>query len=156
MQLFELLNPELIFLDVPGKTREEILKNIVEELSRKSDQIENPELFYQEVLEREKLGSTGIGEGVAIPHARTDAVKELILVFARTREPIDFAAEDKRPVRLLFLLAVPVKGLKSYLMTLARISRVVRKESVRTNLLKASSQEEVMRIIQKAETETNA
>ena len=156
MQLFELLNPDLIFLDVPGKTRDEVLKNIVEAISKKSTVIQNPEAFYREVLERERLGSTGIGEGVAIPHARTDAVKALVLTFARTRGPINFGAEDKQPVRLIFLLAVPVRGLKSYLMTLARISRVVRKESVRQRLLNAATPEEVIQIIRETETEVDA
>ncbi len=156
MQLYELLDPNLIFLDVPGKSRDEVLKNIVDEISKKSTAIQNPEAFYQEVLERERLGSTGIGEGVAIPHARTDAVRQLLLTFARTHDAVDFAAEDKRPVRLIFLLAVPIRGLKSYLLTLARISRVVRKESVRQKLLEAATPQKVIQIIHEAETEVEA
>jgi fructose-specific phosphotransferase system IIA component len=156
VQLFELLDPNLIFLDVPGDTREKVLKNIVAAISERSDVIQDPDAFYREVLEREKLGSTGIGEGVAIPHARTDAVRALVLTFARTAKPVDFAAEDKQPVRLIFLLAVPVHGLKSYLMTLARISRVVRKESVRKRLLDASSPDEIIQIIRGAEMEVEA
>ena len=154
--LFDVVNPDLIFLDVPGNNRENVLKNIVAALAEKSDAIKDPEIFYREVLEREKLGSTGIGEGVAIPHARTDAVRALVLTFARTAEPIDFAAEDKQPVRLIFLLAVPVRGLKSYLMTLARISRVVRKASVRQQLLEASDARQIIQIIHKAETAVDA
>jgi len=151
-----MLSPDMIFLDIPGKTKEEVIRELVNRITEKKAVLKNPDQFYEEVLERERLGSTGIGEGVAIPHARTDNVGKMIVVFARTRDAIDFNSDDKRPVRLLFMIAVPVRGLKSYLTTLAKISRIVRQEKVRRMLLEASSPEDVIRVIQMAEKEISS
>lgn len=153
MEISEMLSIEMIFLDVPGKTKEDVLRALIDRIIEKKEVFKDPDEFYEEVLERERLGSTGIGEGVAIPHARTDNVNEMIIVFARTANPINFNSDDKRPVRLLFMIAVPVRGLKSYLTTLAKISRIVRQEKVRQMLLKAASPDEVITVIQKAEKE---
>jgi len=155
VEISEMLSNEMIFLDIPGKTKEAVIRNLINRVTEKKAVFRDPNAFYEEVLERERLGSTGIGEGVAIPHSRTDNVKDMIIVFARTANPINFNSDDKRPVRLLFMIAVPVRGLKSYLTTLAKISRIVRQEKVRQMLLKAVSPDEVISIIQRAEKETS-
>jgi len=151
-----MLSKDMIFLDIPGKTKEDVIRELVNRIAQKKMVLKDSDQFFEEVLERERLGSTGIGEGVAIPHARTDNVEKIIIVFARTMKPVDFNSDDKRPVRLLFMIAVPVRGLKSYLNTLAKISRIVRQEKVRRMLLEASSPDDVIRVIQMAENEISS
>lgn len=153
MEISEMLSKEMVFLDIPGKTKEDVIRELVNRIARKKAVLKDADKFYEEVLERERLGSTGIGEGVAIPHARTDNVEKMIVVFARTAEPINFKSDDRRPVQLLFMIAVPVRGLKSYLTTLAKISRIVRQEKVRRMLLEASSPDDVIHVIQMVEKE---
>ena len=156
MEISGMLSKDMIFLDIPGKTKEDVIRELVNRIAQKKMVLKDSDQFFEEVLERERLGSTGIGEGVAIPHARTDNVEKIIIVFARTMKPVDFNSDDKRPVRLLFMIAVPVRGLKSYLNTLAKISRIVRQEKVRRMLLEASSPDDVIRVIQMAENEISS
>jgi len=156
LEISGMLSKDMIFLDIPGKTKEDVIRELVNRIAQKKMVLKDSDQFFEEVLERERLGSTGIGEGVAIPHARTDNVEKIIIVFARTMKPVDFNSDDKRPVRLLFMIAVPVRGLKSYLTTLAKISRIVRQEKVRRMLLEASSPDDVIRVIQMAENEISS
>ncbi|GBD93490.1 PTS system fructose-specific EIIABC component [bacterium BMS3Abin05] len=153
MEISEFVSEDLVLLDVQGKTKEEILKRVIENLVQKRVELKNPGRFYEEVLERERLGGTGIGGGVAIPHARTENVNRMIVTFSRIKEPVDFESEDRLPVRLIFLIAVPIRGLKSYLTTLAKISRMVRPEKAREMLLNAASPGEVISLIRQIETE---
>lgn len=103
--------------------------------------------FRNAVLEREKLGSTGIGSGIAIPHARTNSVNEVSIAFARSKKGIDFNSIDGDPVNLFFVLAAPVESGSAYLRLLARISRLLRYQDLIEDLKKAKSKEEVIALI---------
>lgn len=103
--------------------------------------------FVHAVLEREKLGSTAIGAGIAIPHARANTVKEVSIAFARSGKGIDFNSVDGDPVHLIFLLAAPVESGSLYLKLLARISRLLRYQDLIEDLRKAKTKEEVIQII---------
>lgn len=103
--------------------------------------------FRNAVLEREKLGSTGIGSGIAIPHARTNSVNEVSIAFARSKKGIDFNSIDGDPVNLFFVLAAPVEAGSAYLRLLARISRLLRYQDLIEDLKKAKSKEEVIALI---------
>ncbi|MCD6167137.1 PTS sugar transporter subunit IIA [bacterium] len=151
MRISDILNESRTFFDVPGKNKQELIVNIVERAAKASNEIKNVKKFTQEVLEREALGSTGIGDEVAIPHARTENVNQLLMAFARAKEPIDFEAEDGLPVRLIFLMGVPIKELKSYLNILAKLSRVIKIQKVRDVLSQTNDPKEVIEIIKLAE-----
>lgn len=103
--------------------------------------------FVNAVLEREKLGSTAIGAGIAIPHARANTVNEVSIAFARSGTGIDFNSADGDPVHLIFLLAAPVESGSLYLKLLARISRLLRYQDLIDDLKKATTKEEVIKII---------
>ncbi|MGM0598693.1 MAG: PTS sugar transporter subunit IIA [Candidatus Rifleibacteriota bacterium] len=103
--------------------------------------------FVSAVLEREKLGSTAIGAGIAIPHARANTVNEVSIAFARSGSGIDFNSVDGDPVHLIFLLAAPVESGSLYLKLLARISRLLRYQDLIEDLKKANTTEEVVKII---------
>jgi fructose-specific phosphotransferase system IIA component len=109
--------------------------------------VKNGEEFLQALAKRENLESTGIGNGIAIPHARTDSVKDLLLAFARSPEGVDFSSIDGKPSYLIFLIASPEEKKSEYIMALAKLSRLLRKHVVRNQLKGAGTPEEVMEII---------
>lgn len=99
------------------------------------------------LLEREKLGSTGIGEGIAIPHGKIRELKEVVAVFGRSPDGVDFDSMDGAPVQLFFLLMAPENSASTHLKALARISRLLKDRGFREELLQADSQEALFQII---------
>jgi nitrogen PTS system EIIA component len=104
-------------------------------------------LVHEAVLERERLGSTGVGEGVAIPHARIESLSRPVAGFARLLEPADFEAIDERPADLIFMLLAPTDSGADHLRALARAARVFRQERIRTALRQAQTSEAVLAIL---------
>ncbi|HVY88870.1 MAG TPA: PTS IIA-like nitrogen regulatory protein PtsN [Hyphomonadaceae bacterium] len=104
-------------------------------------------LVLEAVLEREKLGSTGVGEGVAIPHARIEGLRRPVGGFARLLEPADFEAIDEREADLVFMLLAPTDSGAEHLRSLARVARMFRQESIRASLRKAQTSEAVLAIL---------
>ena len=153
MKISDLMDEKLVFLDVPGNSRREVITRIVEKIAAATRELKHPEKFVNEVLDRERLGSTGIGDEVAIPHARTTLVDRILVAFARTEKPVDFEALDGKPVRYIFLMAVPIKELRSYLATLATISRLVKNKSLRKVFQTAQTSAELLNAIRDAEQE---
>src|SRR5215510_8258115 len=102
---------------------------------------------YEAVFEREKLGSTGVGEGVAIPHARIEGLKRPVGGFARLLEPADFEAIDEREADLVFMLLAPTDAGAEHLRALDRVARMFRQDSVRTALRQAQSPDAVLAIL---------
>jgi PTS system nitrogen regulatory IIA component len=107
----------------------------------------DPKEVFDAVLEREKLGSTGVGEGVAIPHARIESLKRPVGGFARLLEPADFEAIDERRADLVFMLLAPTDSGAEHLRALARAARVFRQESVRSALRQAQTADAVLAIL---------
>lgn len=106
-----------------------------------------PEAVFEGALERERLGSTGVGEGVAIPHVRSPDITEPMGVFARLAEPVDFEAIDDRPCDLVFLLLTPEAAGADHLRALSRVARLFRQDSVRTAIRKAESNEAIAAVL---------
>lgn len=103
--------------------------------------------IFDAVMERERLGSTGVGEGVAIPHARLEGLKAPLGAFARLASPVDFESLDDRPCDLVFMLLAPVSAGADHLRALAAVSRAFREPSIRAALRGAGTQEAVMSIL---------
>ena len=103
--------------------------------------------FVSAIVRRENMESTGIGLGVAIPHARTKAVSNIVLAFGLSDTGVDFSSLDGKPSHLIFLIAAPEEQKTEYIMTLARLSKLLRRDEVRIGLNKAGSPDEVMRVI---------
>ncbi|MEQ1608782.1 MAG: PTS sugar transporter subunit IIA [Hyphomonadaceae bacterium] len=102
---------------------------------------------HEAVLERERLGATGVGEGVAIPHARIETLSRPVGGFARLLEPADFEAIDERPADLVFMLLAPTDAGADHLRALARAARVFRQERIRSALRQAQTEEAVLAIL---------
>ena len=150
MKISELLDPNLIKLDIESQDKRDTLKEMVG-LMEGCSQIEDLKLFLDDVYAREKLGSTGIGEGIALPHARSKGVKNLIISFGRSLHGVDFDALDANPAHLIFLIGTPKEDVGNYLKTLAQLSRLLKKEYLRKKLLLAESKEDILNIFKEVE-----
>lgn len=150
MLLSELLTPARIRVPLLGRSKEELLQELVQLVSV-DEHVEDSAEVLRAVREREAVLSTGIGNGVAIPHGKSAAVPELCLAAGRTAEPVDFDALDGRPVSLFFLLVGPESAAGPHIKALSRISRLVRNDSVRDQLVAARTPEEFYHAMKKAE-----
>ncbi len=101
--------------------------------------------------EREELGTTGIGSGVAIPHGKLDDLDQMVIIVARSKEGVPFESADNKPVHVIFLLLAPDDAATQYLKTLAKISRVLRMEGVSQKILSAEGEEDIRAAIEEAE-----
>ncbi|MDZ7317198.1 MAG: PTS sugar transporter subunit IIA [candidate division KSB1 bacterium] len=146
MHLTDLLSPEVIKVPLAGKEKYEIIEELIGLLD-KAGRLENRDLALNAVVERERQMSTGMGDGIAIPHAKTDAVKELSIAFGITRHDVDFQAIDGKPVRLFFLLVGPTDQTALHLKMLSRISRLMHKKEFRDQLRTCMDAEEVLQVI---------
>lgn len=148
MRLSELFSADSIVLDLEPCGKEELLRNILENLdSRKL--IRDFEDVLHDIVERENVMSTGIGNGVAIPHAYTNGVDQLVAGFFRTREGIDFAALDGKDVDLFFIILGPKASRRNHIKVLAKISRLLNHEDFRAGLRSAQSSREVLDIFRR-------
>lgn len=148
--LTELLTPDRIKIPLTSGSKDELLRELVEIVG--SDQvIRDRDEVLRAVLEREAVLSTGIGNGVAIPHGKSPAVTELALAAGVTRDAVEFEALDGHPVRLFFLLVGPESAAGQHVKALSRISRLLRRDSFRSRLVSARTPEEFYEIIQEAE-----
>ncbi|OGC09100.1 hypothetical protein A2V82_01030 [candidate division KSB1 bacterium RBG_16_48_16] len=152
MRISDYINEKLIFLELEAKDKDSAIAAVVEKMSR-ANIFDNASSFLKEVKGREQLGSTGIGKGVALPHARTQHVKNIVVAFARLKKGIDFQSEDKEPVKLIFLLGTPLNSVGEYLKVLAKISKIARNDKIRKSLVKAGSVEEVAEILKDEDLE---
>lgn len=145
------MSEDLISLDLKSKTKEEVLEEL-SELMEKSPNIEVGEnIVYKALTDREKVGSTGIGKGVAIPHAKTEGAKQLTIAFGISKNKIDFNSMDDVKVNIFFVFASPNKDSQTYLKVLARISRLIREEEFRNGLLNCKTPREVLEYIDQKE-----
>jgi fructose-specific phosphotransferase system IIA component len=150
IKLVDLLLPEYICLDLAADEKLEAIKEMADLLEGKG-KILDKRAFLRCLIEREELETTGIGEGVALPHGRTDAVKEMVMVFARSIKGIDFEALDEKPVHLFFLIAAPRSESTKVLKLLAKVSRLLHNVNFRQALLKAETKEQIIELIKQRE-----
>jgi PTS system fructose-specific IIC component len=145
-KISETLLSDGIILEVKNNEKTDVIRELAQILIDKSTII-NSEKFFSAIFRRENLESTGIGQGVAIPHARTSAVKNIAIVFGRSKVGVDFSSLDGLPSHLIFLIAAPEDKKSEYIMTLARLSKLLRKNEVRHTLLNAKTPEDVVKTI---------
>ncbi|MBM7557600.1 PTS sugar transporter subunit IIA [Halanaerobacter jeridensis] len=145
MKISELLDENLIELNLKGEVKEEVLAEMVE-LLKEEDKITDKDKFYQTILEREQEGTTGLGRGVAIPHGKSEVVNDLALVFGRSQAGIDFNSRDGQPVHLFFMVADYEGHSPEYLEMVAQLTKNVRQDDYREELLTAESEEEIIAV----------
>ncbi len=150
IKISDFLKADAIFMDIKAKEKLDAIKELVDKMVTNKF-VEDGKEFMSALAKRENLESTGIGDGIAIPHARTNAVQNLVLAFARSPEGVDFSAIDGKPSHLIFLIASPEGKKSEYIMALAKLSRLLRKEPVREQLKAAVTPNEILDIIKKHE-----
>ena len=153
MTLLDILSPDSTIVDLKGDTKEEIIADLVDSLSA-SEAISDRDKVLQAVLEREKIMSTGIGDGIAIPHGKSDSVVKLVAALGTQRRGVDFEALDGEPAYVFFLLVSPANVSGPHIKALARISRLLKNDDFKKKLITASSPEEIISAI-RAEEESH-
>lgn len=151
VKITDYITEDLIDLDLKSKNRESILVELSKLLESSKNILVEDNDIYKALVDREKLGSTGIGKGVAIPHAKTESAKELTVAFGISRKGIDFNSMDDEEVHIFFVFASPNKDSQIYLKVLARISRLIREENFRQNLMDCKTAKEVIACIAEKE-----
>lgn len=146
MRLQSYLKKELIITELSARTKSEVLAEIVENIVKVYPNLDKKKI-YDLLMERERLGTTGIGDGIAIPHGKMDGLEEVILVVARSKEGVDFEALDHKPVRIIFLLLAPEENLGEHLKILAHISRILQNEEFRVNFLSSPNKEQLFSLL---------
>lgn len=146
MKITEILDQRLILSDLTSKTKKGVLEELVAHLAQYEEKVNREELL-KVLLEREKLGSTGINDGMAIPHGKLQNIDKLLAVFGRSKEGIDFGALDGKASHLFFLLVAPANSAGAHLKALARISRVAKNESFREKCIKAKTGEDLFQLM---------
>lgn len=149
MSLGELIREDCILLDVPAAEKAELIRRMVDRL-KEVGLVADADVVVQALLERERVMSTGIGGGVAIPHAQTTSVESLAVSLARPQAGVDFASLDEKPVRLVFMIVGPEER-GGFIRILARISRLLYSGNLQMRLLEAETPAEIVRIVREEE-----
>jgi nitrogen PTS system EIIA component len=146
MKILDILPERSIVPDLRGGTKLDVLTELAGVVAESGAGIAKSRLV-DVLLEREKLGSTAIGEGIAIPHGKLPNLEGVVAAFGRSREGVDFASLDGGPTRLFFLLVAPEDSSGAHLKALARVSRLLRNKEFRDRLLEADGREDLFRAI---------
>ncbi len=152
MKISELIDPRFVNLSLQAASKEEAIEQIAQVAKGHPNLLDFP-AFCRAIYERETVASTSIGNGVAIPHARTDQVKDLLLVVGRLNQPVKFAPTDEVPVRLLFLIGTQKKLVTEYLRVVGMLARHLRNEEFRRKLLEAPDAAAVIQTFVESEKE---
>ncbi|MEJ2634173.1 MAG: PTS sugar transporter subunit IIA [Calditrichia bacterium] len=151
MKLIDVIKPEYIKIPLRGKTREEVVKELIEILSDK-DIFDDPEAVFSAVMDREKIMTTGVGRGVAIPHCKKEECAKFAIALGIHPDGADFHSIDNSPARIIFLLVGPETNPGMHIRLLSRISRIISKDTLRDSLLSSVQPEEAYNLL-KAEEE---
>lgn len=148
MKLTSFTDRRFVDLTLAPGGKDDVIASLVKLLSR-SPKLRDAERFLADVLAREKLVTTGVGHGVAFPHAKSEAVSGVVFAFGRTTEDVDFGALDDLPVRLVFLIGAPrqMEPSRIYLNLMARLSFLMKDERHRAQLLSTGSADDVFRLL---------
>jgi PTS system fructose-specific IIC component len=150
MKISDILSPEVIEVNLEVADKDDAIRKIID-IAARSNKITDVKKVTETIFEREKLVSTGVGKGFAIPHGKTDAITDIVAAFVITKNPIDFDSIDGEPVRFIFLLVGKETLLNTHIKLLSRISRLMNKEEFRERLLGALTKDEVLGIFKEEE-----
>lgn len=155
MKIEDLLSPDLMIMDLKATTQEEAIKEMAD-LEVKQGVVNNEEEFIKSIWAREKESTTGIGEGIAMPHARNKYINRAAVLFSKSFKGIDYKALDGQPVHLFFMITAPAGADNTHLQALAKLSSLLINPDVVNALKAATTPEEVIDIFKKAEAEKDA
>ncbi|HXY55122.1 MAG TPA: fructose PTS transporter subunit IIA [Nitrospirota bacterium] len=143
----DLLEDDLVLEEIKATDKLGVIREFAEVLQA-AGRIKDAEALVRVLLERESLGSTGIGDGVAIPHGKLSFISDMIVAFGRSSRGVDFQSLDAKPAYLFFLLVAPDDKPGDHLIkTLARISRILKNPALRENLTRTADRQEIKRLL---------
>jgi PTS system nitrogen regulatory IIA component len=146
MKITDILDPESIVPDLQGSSKPAVLRELADRLAAQHSELRADNLTNI-LMERERLGSTAIGDGISIPHGKSRGVSKILGVFGRHRAGVDFESLDGSPTHLFFMLIAPEESTSLHLKALARVSRLLKDGAFRERLLKAPDAAEIFRLI---------
>lgn len=146
--MIEYFNSKLITLiDNKNSSKDDILKDMVHLIKENTNYLEDEEDFYNQIIEREKVGSTGIGMGIAIPHARSQALDKIVVAIGLLKTPVNFNSLDGEYVKVVVLVGAPKEQSKEYLGLLSTLARIFRNKKYRESIMDSSTLEELIEAI---------
>lgn len=151
MKITDYLTSEFVSASVKGRNKNDVIEEMLTLIST-SKKILDFEKVRRAVFDREQVMSTGVGNGFAIPHGKSDAVTDIVAGFGVTERPIDYDALDDKPVRLVFILIGKENMVGSHIKLLSRVSRLMNSETFRNNLLTLKTPDEIIEAFRKEET----
>ena len=146
MKLSKFSEENLIVFDLKAASKESVIEELVD-LINVSNMVLDKNMLLKDIKDREELVTTGIGYGVAFPHAKTKSVKGIVIAFGRSNEGIDFEAIDHKPVNLFFIIAAPEDAIGAHLNVMSRLSYLMKSEENRQTLMTVTSPGEVLELI---------
>jgi len=146
MTIEEVLEESCVIANLQGVSKRDVLIELVGAL-KKANLIKNEQEVVNVIFDREKLGSTGIGDGVAIPHGKLKGIRRIICVFGRSLQGVDFDSIDQKPAHIFFLLLAPENSASLHLKMLSRISKLLRDPSFRKRLLELADAHDIYRSV---------
>jgi len=149
MTISALLSPQKIFIDTEVTSKKKLLEMIANIVADRSNLAQST--IYNNLLSRERLGSTGLGKGFAVPHARVPELDQTIGCFFRLKEPVNFESPDNQPVDLVFTIVIPEEATEEHLLILSSLARIFSQSEVCQAIRDAVGKEEIEQIIQSAE-----
>lgn len=149
MRILEVLQKDTINTELKSTDKKGVIEELIDSISRITGK--DSEELVNVIMERERLGSTGIGGGIGIPHGKLKNLESLVLGFGLSRKGVDFESMDGRPTHLFFLILTPENSTGLHLKLLSRISRILKNESFKKKLLKATDNNEVYSIIREVD-----
>lgn len=147
MKILDFLHSDAIISSLAAHSKEEVLQELVGPLAISNPDVDKDSLV-KILIERENLGSTGIGGGIAIPHGKLEGLHHLIASFGKSEAGVDFSSMDNKPAHLFFLLVAPKNSAGEHLKALARISRLFKDPLLKNSLLQADSRDEIFRLLE--------
>ncbi len=151
MKIMDFLNEKAICANLKATTKDEVIEELIE-LLVKANVIKDKKKMVKILLDREALGSTGIGQGVAIPHGKSESVKHLVAAFGISEKGVDFDSLDGEKVYIFFLLVAPEDSAGPHLKALARISRLLKDRYFRDTLKLAKEEKTLLKIMQQEDS----
>ncbi|MCP4566680.1 MAG: PTS sugar transporter subunit IIA [FCB group bacterium] len=150
MKLSKFCDESLIKFDLKATSKADVIEELVN-LAAASPLVKNRDELLQDIIHREDMVTTGIGYGVAFPHAKTKATKGIVIAFGRSEAGLDFDAMDKKPVHVFFMIAAPEDAIGAHLNVMARLSYIMKSAENRESLLTVSSPGELLSILDSVE-----
>ena len=150
MKLSDLLHKDFIIAELKSTAKEDVINELID-LFDNDTRVIDIKKVRDAVLDREKIMSTGVGKGFAIPHGKTSAVNEILAAFGKTEHPIDYQALDNQPIQLVFLLVGKDNMVSTHIKLLSRISRMMTKDEFREKLIQAKSNDEIVELFKTEE-----